>query len=476
MDRPPNVHIPFFNSLQIVYMKCSKVHYIVGDYNVSDANDYLKMLGMTEQETTEPLWPYLLFLPSEQDTRDEFVRTVLSSRVARSVLSGLDKEGPVMQKELVASLPHSNKSVLSYLSILRKFGLITTGSTIHLGRRVVFHDLTKSGWGLAKFFFEGLPSDIEEFTASLLEDYLTRLATLYRAQGIPESTLFEIVSRMKTKAILEGSKAYSNPSFILFGAAAFNTEIECGTLPVQGGLASCSPPNRHPGGSTVDLALALAKEGFETSLVSSVGNDMDGRNIITNLIQGNIDVRHIVVEDDKHTNKSIIIKEGKKGTRTFVAVSPTTALSITSPNLVPWSHLDNSKVVYIGEVFVEVAAAIAAHTNVKGIPTVYRCSVPYLEFGLEHLKPVLSQVGIILISNRGWKYLKANIGSRPLQKLRELTDAAIIIKQSKNKYQLSISGGKNEQYSCDNDSTDITERFTAGLMMNLTESEDIVNA
>lgn len=457
-------------------MKCSKVHYIVGDYNVSDANDYLKMLGMTEQETTEPLWPYLLFLPSKQDARDEFVRTVLSSRVARSVLSGLDKEGPVMQKELVASLPHSNKSVLSYLSTLRKFGLITTGSTIHRGKRVVFHDLTKSGWGLAKFFFEGLPSDIEEFTASLLEDYLTRLATMYRAQGIPESTLFEIVSRMRTKVILEGSKAYSNPTFILFGAAAFNTQIECSTLPVQGGLASCSYPNRYPGGPTVNLALALAKEGFEISLVTSVGNDMDGRNIITNLIQGNIDVRHIVVEDDKHTNESIIIKERKKGTRTFVAVSPTTALSITSPDLVPWSHLDKSKVVYIGEVFVEVAAAIAAHTNVTGIPTVYRCSVPYLEFGLEHLKPVLSQVSILLISNRGWRYLKANIGSQPLQKLRGVTDAAIIIHQSKNEYRLSLVGKPDHIFSYECDSADISELFVTGLLMKLTEGVDILQA
>ena len=434
------------------------------------------MLGMKESNPIETLWPYLLFLPVEHNRRDEFVRSVLASRLARGVLSSFDEEGRVLQRDLVEKLPHSNKSVLSYLKTLQKFGLTTGGSTVHSGKRVVYHELTKNGLSLARFFFEGLPSDVEEFTAFLLEDYLARLTTLYRDQGISESILFETVARMRTKATLTGSKAYSNPSFILFGAAAINTQIECGILPVHGGLARSSPPHRNPGGPTLDLALALAKEGYETSLVTSVGNDMDGRNIITNLIQGNIDVRHIVVEDDKHTNESIIIKEGKKGTRTFVAVSPTTALSITSPNLVPWSHLDNSKVVYIGEVFVEVAAAIAAHTNVKGIPTVYRCSVPYLEFGLEHLKPVLSQVGIILISNRGWKYLKVNIGSRPLQKLRELTDAAIIIKQSKNKYRLSISGRKDELYSCDGDSTDITERFTAGLMMNLTESEDIENA
>ncbi|MHA2024758.1 MAG: carbohydrate kinase family protein [Candidatus Thorarchaeota archaeon] len=432
---------------------------------------------MTKQVTPEPLWPYLLFLPSEQEARDDFVRSVLASRLARTVLSSFDEEGRALQRDLVENLPHSNKSVLSYLSTLRRYGVISTASTIRRGKRVVVHELTKNGWGLARFYFKGLPSDMEELTAFLLEDYLTRLATLYRDQGFPESTLFEIFARMRAKAILEGSKSYSTPSFILFGAAAFNTRIECGSLPTLGGLASCSSPSRDLGGPTVDLALALANENLETSLVSSVGNDMDGWNIISNLIQGNVDVHHIVVEDDKNTNESIIIDEGKKGSRTLVSVGPTTALSITSPEQVPWSLLETSKVVYMGEVFVEVAATIAAHAKVTGIPTIYRCSVPYwIEFGLEGLKPVLSQVDTLLISNRVWKYLKQNLGPRPLQKLRGATDSSILIRQSKNKYRLSKVGEADRHYTCECESPDITEHFTAGLMLNLAEGVVIEKA
>lgn len=429
---------------------------------------------MTEQETSGSLWPYLLFLPSEKDTRDVYVRTVLSSRVARSVLSGIDKDGPVMQKDLVENLPHSNKSVLSYLSTLRKFGLIKTGSTLRRGKRVVFHELTKSGIGLSRFFFVGLPSDIEEFTTSLLEDYLIRLATLYREQGLSESKLFEIVDKMRAKVILDGSKTYSKPEFIIFGAAALNTKIECISLPSLGGLTSCTTPVRNFGGPTVDLALALAEKGFETSLVSAVGNDMDGRNIINGLIRGDVDIRHVVVNDSKHTNETIIIKERKRGNRTFVSVSPTTALSITSPEQVPWSILETSKAVYIGEVFIEVAAAIAAHAKVQGTPTVYRCSVPYWEFGLDRLKPVLSQVDALLISNRVWKYLKQTIGSKPLQKLRGITDAAIIIKQSKSKYRLSLMGEQDLVLS--SVSTDISEQFVVGLMMKIAKGVDIRQA
>ncbi|MFW9983090.1 MAG: carbohydrate kinase family protein [Candidatus Thorarchaeota archaeon] len=428
---------------------------------------------MTKANSSEPLWPYLLFLPTEHETRDEFVRSVLASRVARGVLSSFGEDGRVLQRDLVEQLPHSNKSVLSYLKTLQKFDLIQTSTTIHNGKRVVYHELTKNGWGLARFYFEGLPYDVEELTAFLLEDYLTRLATLYRDQGIPESTLFEIFARMRAKAILEGSKTYSNPAFMIFGASAFNTAIECTKLPDVGGMASCNPPSRYPGGPTVDLALSLARDGHETVLVSSVGNDMDGWNIITNLIQGNVDVRHIVVEDEKHTNESIIISDGDQKSRMLVGVSPTTSLSITSPSQVPWSELESSKAVYIGEVFVEVAATIVAHATARGIPTIYRCSVPYLELGLDRLKPVLSQVDILLISNRGWSYLKENFGASALKTLREYTGAAIVIKQSKSEYVLSFKNDDDLTIPSKLTSQEITTTFVHGLIVKIAETTKI---
>ncbi|TFG99593.1 hypothetical protein E4H12_02135 [Candidatus Thorarchaeota archaeon] len=431
---------------------------------------------MTQSNSIEPLWPYLLFLPAEYETRDEFIRSVLASRLARGILSSFSEDGRVLQKDLIEQLPHSNKSILSFLKTLQKFGLVTTGSTIHSGKRVVFHELTKTGWSLARFFFEGLPSDVEELTAFLLEDYLKMLATMYRAQGIPESTLFEIFARMRAKAILDGSKTYTTPTFMLFGASAYNTQLDCDKVPALGGLASCSYPVRHSGGPTVDLALALAKAGYDTTLVSSVGNDMDGWNIITDLIQGNVDVHHIVVDPEKQTNESIIIVEGEMGSRTFVGVGPATSLSITSPSQVPWDELKSSKVVYIGEVFVEVAAAIAAHVKVQGTPIVYRCSVPYWELGLDRLKPVLSQVDTLLVSNQAWVYLKKHYGSQPLLRLRAITDAAIIIHESKNEYRLNLADDKDYILSDKRNSADISELFVTRLLMKLTEDADIHQA
>ncbi|MFW9956498.1 MAG: carbohydrate kinase family protein [Candidatus Odinarchaeota archaeon] len=424
---------------------------------------------MVETKPIEHLWPYLLFLPSEREARDEFIRTVMASRVTRSVLSSFHEDGRVLQRDLVENLQHSNKSVLSYLKTLSRFGLITTATTIHNGKRVVYHELTKSGWGLARFYSTGLPSDIEELTASLLEDYLIRLTTLYKDLGIPESRLFEIFARTRAKAILEDSIKYSQPDIVIFGASAYNTRIECAKIPPAGGLASCSSPIRSPGGSTVDLAIALAREGIDTSLVSSVGNDLEGWEVITQLIQGGVDVSNIIVENEKSTNESIIITENSKS-RMLVGIGPVTSLSINSPSQVPWSILEKAKAVYIGELFVEVAASIAAFAKAQGIPLVYRCSIPFWEMGLDWLKPVLSQVDTLILSNQVWRYLIRSMSPKPIERIRDVTDAAIIIKDTKNSYKLHLVDERDMSILSASKSPEMTRWFVVGYLKQIADN------
>ncbi len=427
-----------------------------------------------QKEKTESLWPYLLFLPDDPERRDEFIRSVLASRLARSVLSSFDETGKVLQRDLVEKLSHSNKSILAYLKTMSQFDLIKTGTTLHKGKRVVFHELTKNGWGLARFFFEGLPSDVEELTSYLLEDYLIRLSTIYREQGLPESNLFRIFARTRAKAILEGSKAYTAPDFLLFGASAFYTEVECEKLPLSGSLTSCKYPVRRSGGPTVELAQALARGGFETTLVSSVGNDIDGWDIITRMIQADVDVRHIVVDADKQTNNSIIISE-PKGSRTLVGIGQNTSLSISSPKQVPWEILEKTKAIYIGEVFLEIASSIAANAKAQGIPILYRCSIPYWELGLNKLKPMLSQVDNLLISNRTWGYIKKSIAPRPIQKIQNITQANIILRETASKYRI-IENGVTNYVDCNSSVKEITEWFVAGFLQKMAEGWEILKA
>ena len=415
----------------------------------------------------ENFWPYVLFMPEDFEEKLQFIRTVLAAKVASGVLSSFNDDGRVLQRDLVRTLPFSNKSILAYLKILREFGLVTTASSVVGGKRVVYHELTKKGWGLARLFSPGLPSDIGELTASLLEDYLSSLVSLYRKRGLDSSVIFDVFARTRARAILQGSQVHEKPEYVLFGATAYFTKIYCAELPPTGGEMGCSVPFREPGGSTAEIALSLADSGFPVAFVSSVGNDQDGWSAISSLVNRNVDVSHFLVEDDKHTNETIIVDE-EEGSRTLVGIGDISALSITSPSQVPWSIITSAKVVYLGEVFLEVAISIAAYAKANGVPIVYRCSPHFWKRGIHEIEPLLRQIDVLVVSEREWQELKNQLGSNPIPVLQDLTDAALVVMQDRHAFRVYIDNESKpiwhvREYSTD----DITSWFMIGFLQSV---------
>ncbi len=412
----------------------------------------------------EQMWPYVLFLPESIDSRREFIRRVLASKVAPAVLSEFDESGRVLQKDLVQKLAHSNRSILSYLKALREFGLISTTSEVEMGKRIVVHELTRRGWGLARFFSKGLPSDFNELTEYLLEDYLLNLINLYREEGLETSALFEIFSRTRARTMLQSSEKQTNPEFLLLAASAFFTKIECSQFPDSGDEVGCKAPIRYPDGPTVRLALALADEGQTVAFVSSVGNDQDGWNLISELIQRGVESSHIKIEKELSTNQTIIVK-ANGDERTLVGIGELSALSITSPDQVPWDTLKKSKAIYLGEVFLEVAVSVAAFAQAAGIPVVYRCSPHYWRRGLQDLVPVLSHVDVLVLSDKEWKEAAHALGDPPISGLRQVTNALIIAKTDKKTYRVSNRGASEPvEYSCEYETDDLSVSFMVGLL------------
>ncbi|MCK5238919.1 MAG: hypothetical protein KAR33_05175, partial [Candidatus Thorarchaeota archaeon] len=360
------------------------------------------------------------------------------------------------------------KSILSYLTALNKSGLVTTGTTINQGKRVVFHELTKTGWSLARVFFEGVPSDVHELTSYLLEDYLTHIVSLFKEQDITSSTLFDIFTKARANALLSDSTTFEKPDFLIIGASAYYTHVECTKIPSPNDSTSCEKPVRFPGGPTIALANSLADSGYSVSLVSAVGNDQDGWNLLSDLIQRNIDITNVSVEDDKNTNETILI-EDQKGSRSLIGISPNSALSITSPSQVPWSKLENTKAVYIGEVFTEVAAAISAYARSKNIPVVYRCSVPYLERGLDQLGSILNQIDALILSHRAWRYLKKSLRKGIIQTIRNYTATTIIIRDSAASYTIHETGSLPLSKPASIKNSEMSDVFSNNLLVWLTK-------
>jgi sugar/nucleoside kinase (ribokinase family) len=429
------------------------------------------MLEIPSLNAKNQLWPYLLFLPQDPQARDEFIRVILASRLARNIFLSFDEEGKVYQRDLIHNLPHSNKSILKYLEKLGHFGLITTNTAVRGGKRVVYHELTDEGQGIASFFFKELPSDLGDLTASLLENYLLRLVTLYRNQGMSEFAIFDVFTRTRGLVIHDGSISHERPDVALFGASAFYSEIDCNEIPNSGGVASCSMPIRYPGGPSVELALALAKEGRKVTFVSVVGNDQYGYNVISDLVQKGVDVTQIEVIDNRRTNETLIIHDNQ-GSRFLIGYSDNSVLSLSSLKQIPWTILSNSKVIYIGEVFVEIALSIATEGSSLSIPVVYQPSIPFLEMGLEVLEPIIRQTDLLILSQQAWEHVTRKIDD-PVNHLLNLVKGSIIARISRSKYSLISKLEKQHIRQCKSQTDDISQLFVAEILNGIIEELDI---
>ncbi|MGY5875753.1 MAG: PfkB family carbohydrate kinase [Candidatus Thorarchaeota archaeon] len=420
------------------------------------------------------LWPYLLWLPVNRKDRQHFIRSVLASKLAPTVLSSFDKTGTVLQRDLIDDLPHSNKSVLAYLKTLQKYNLIKSGSRVQGGKRIVYHELTKGGWELSQFFFEGLPSDIEQLTESLLEEYLLRLILLQREQQMPESVVFDVFTRTRARAMHTGSKEFENPDCVIVGSIILETKIVCNEESEVKGLTTCNLPQRRTGGDAFSVAVELSASGKRTTFVSRVGNDQNGWTAVSQLIQAGVDINHVVV-DDSRTTRELIVVEDHNSRLEFIDYSDRSMVSIDSPSQVPWNILEGTKVVYLSEIYPEVGVSIATYSRSRDIPVVYK--YPLIPMDLESgLDEVLgSQIDVLLITRRIWSLLKRSESGNPLQLLRAKTDATIIVRENAKSYTLYFSDGTKKSIRCQG-TDDMTSTYIVGLLRGFSEGIEILEA
>ncbi len=75
--------------------------------------------------STKEVHPYVVFLPLEE--KDWILRTVFGSETPVDVLKFAIKQGiskKIYQKDLVKTLPYSNKTIIEHLKVLTKRGIL----------------------------------------------------------------------------------------------------------------------------------------------------------------------------------------------------------------------------------------------------------------------------------------------------------------------------------------------------------------
>jgi hypothetical protein len=415
------------------------------------------------------LWPYLLFLPIDIKERYTFIRKVLSSKVAASVFSQFETIGKVYQKDLIENLPHSNKSILSFLSTLRKYGLIISDSEVQAGKRVVVHKLTKSGWEFSKFFSEELPADIGDLTISLLEEYLYRLIMLHREQKLPESMVSDSFTRARAKAYIHGSMKYLSSDVVIVSPIVYDSHLSCESYPKTGGVSECQSITSRPASIGFDVAKQLASSAMKVKLVSELGNDQNGWNILTELIQSDVDVTGVAISDRLHTPKSYTIST-VNDIRRFTEKQENSAFTKFSPSAIPWDDLESSSIIFLSEVPPDIGSTISLFARARNIPVIFYCPSISSKRKLDDYASFLSLIDVMILSNETRKSIRSILNGDPISFIRPLTSADIIIRNTKQSYKhYSLSRGITTKSTTSHG--DIPSEYLSSFLEAMTEQK-----
>ncbi|MBU7027457.1 MAG: helix-turn-helix transcriptional regulator [Theionarchaea archaeon] len=127
---------------------------------------------------TDDVLPYIIFLPSDRDAQLRMLSAVFGSEVNLDILTAFCGKPKVYQKELIETLPYSNKTVINHLKQLVSLTVLKEGMEKQEGEN-------KNVW---LKYFEVEPSrrwlifliyDPESISAEMMQEIIVEVAYIY---------------------------------------------------------------------------------------------------------------------------------------------------------------------------------------------------------------------------------------------------------------------------------------------------------
>jgi len=358
----------------------------------------------------ERVWPYVLPFPLEAEKR-RLIWSILQSRVGMSLLMRVKGDGRTYQQELIRETPYSNKSIIEYLKRMVSAGMLEYGmERVTTERRriwVKWYAPTKLGkWFILFLKPPGeIPADLTRKTIEeLFQVYSSSIVEVCERYGLTIDTFHRLLDEQYLEEVIEKAPK-TRPEVVVYGSAALDIYGSMERLPEPEESAYIQETGRYPGGMGANVAVALARLGVPTAFAGKIGSDPASRLLLDNLRKNNIDVSHIIPTRLVSLQTWILTdREGKRRLLTFG--SPDAAMSLASPTEIDWDTMKKSRVVYIGEVFLEVAPMLASFAKSQGKTVIYRPGIPYLQLGFGKIHSVLENTDIFILNHVGWAVLR----------------------------------------------------------------------
>jgi ribokinase len=252
------------------------------------------------------------------------------------------------------------------------------------------------------------PSEVSpELTKTIIEElfhlYSSSIVEVCQKYGIDVDSFHRDLDSQYVREIAR-TPSHIEPKVAVFGSAALDIYGFLEKLPASEEAVYVEDEGQYPGGMGANVAIALAKLNVPVAFFGKIGNDSAARKLFENFSKNKVDLSSINLVDAPSL-QTLILSDHQKHRWLFTIGKPQSTLSLTSLEEIDWQTLDHCEFVYIGEVFVEIASAIAEYANTRKKPVIYRPGIPFLKFGIEKLQKIFTHTKIFILNQPGWKQL-----------------------------------------------------------------------
>ncbi len=365
---------------------------------------------MEQKKNDERVWPYVLPFPLDSEKRG-LIWSILQSRVGLKILEKVSVDKRTYQHDLIEKLPYSNKSTIKYLKKMVKATMLEEGMELSTerGRTVWVKWYTPTSMGKWLILFLKSPSEVSlDLTKTVIEElfrlYSSSVVEVCQKCGMDIDSFHRDLDR---QYLLEATKKQlqTKPEVAVFGSAALDVYGNLERLPAADEVVYVKETRRYPGGMGANVAVALSRLNVPVSFFGRIANDSAGRMLLENFGKNNVDISNIHLVDASSL-QTLVLSDDQQHRWLFTLGSPQSAISLTSAEEIDWDALEGCKIVYVGEVFVEMAPTIADFAKTRNKTVIYRPGTPYMKFGIEKLSSILEHTTIFVLNKASWRQLR----------------------------------------------------------------------
>lgn len=182
------------------------------------------------------------------------------------------------------------------------------------------------------------------------------------------------------------------------GSAAIDSVVLLPDFPSPDQISVAHWCRQFCGGSSANVAVGLSRLGVYTGLVSKVGRDQKGVELLHRLGSEGVDIQEVRISG-KTARTLILLTE--RGEKTIIA---DTECVLKSEEELPERYISEAQCVYIGDCFLPVAEKAVRIAGNFTLTSVLRVRNVHLPFDRD-LKKVISRADFVIMNEKTYSYI-----------------------------------------------------------------------